>query len=168
MARWKLLSSHYLNVSDEEWEYTEQSRGTGRTIRKKYKVPRHLDVNDPGCWTEKWGPKGDEEGVINVCHEGKGNPGDITFFGDPTPEMLPLDEEAQAISDSFASKWKYKPEEFKDSYSQSLVDKFQADQANVQAAPKPAEIPGLSELTSMIGELVKQNQQVIESTTRRV
>jgi len=168
MARWKLIASHYLNVADEEWEYTEQSRGNGRTIRKKFKVPRHLDVNDPGCWTERWGPKGDEEGCINVCLEGKGNPGDITFFGDPTPEMLPLDEEAEAISASFESKWKYRPEEFKDGYSQSLVEKFQGELAAAQAKTAPVEIPGLADLTSMIGELVKQNQQVIESSSRRV
>lgn len=168
MARWKLIASHYLNVRDEEWEYTEMARGTGRTIRKKFNVPRHLDVNDPSCWTERWGPKGDEEGCINVCHEGKGNPGDITFFGEPTPEMLPLDDEAAAISASYEAKWKYRPDEFKDSYSQSLVEQFQGAMADAQSRIKPIEIPGLGELTTMIGELVKQNQQAIESATRRV
>ena len=30
MARWKLMTPHYLNVEGETWEYTENDRQTGR------------------------------------------------------------------------------------------------------------------------------------------
>ena len=49
MARWKLMTSHYLNTPGEEWEYTENDRNTGRPRRIKFPVPRLLDINDPSC-----------------------------------------------------------------------------------------------------------------------
>lgn len=164
MARWKLMTSHYLNVPGEEWEYTENDRTTGRPRRMKYPVPRLLDVRDPTCWTNQWGTTGNEEGEIIVCHEGKGEARDIVFFGDPTPDMVPVDDEARAISASFEGRWQAQPDNMAGDYSQSLVDKFQMEVAELQA--KPVEVPGLAELTQAIGALVKQNQSMVEA--RRV
>lgn len=164
MARWKLMTSHYLNVPGEEWEYTENDRTTGRPRRMKYPVPRLLDVRDPTCWTNQWGTTGNEEGEIIVCHEGKGEARDIVFFGDPTPDMVPVDDEARAISASFEGRWQAQPDNMAGDYSQSLVDKFQMEAAELQA--KPVEVPGLAELTQAIGALVKQNQSMVEA--RRV
>ncbi len=159
MARWKLMNPHYLNVENEEWEYQEVDRTSGRPIRKKFAVPRLLDPKDPSCWTVRWGRQDDEQGEIIVCWQGKGEDKDIVFFGDPTPDMTPVDDEAEAISASFAEHWRYKPEGTGD-YSQSLVDRFQSEMAEVQT--KPAEVAGLSELTQAIGKLVEQNQAMIE------
>lgn len=160
MARWKLMTSHYLNVPDEEWEYTENDRATGRPLRRKFKVPRLLDINDPGCWTSKWGTQSNEEGEIIVCLEGRGEPKDIVFTGDPTPDMEPMDDEAKAISLTYAGRWKILPESISGGYSQSLIDQFQIEMAETQS--KPAEVPGLADLTSAIGKLVEQNQKLIE------
>jgi len=165
MARWKLLVSHYLPVTDEEWEYKETDRSTGREIRKRMQVPRLLDINDPSCWTNKWGTNGNEEGEIIVCHEGRGDSKDIVFIGDPTPDMQPVDDEAREISASFEGRWSYKSDDpTAVGYSQSLVDKFQFEMAQKQSAP--VEIPGLSDLTAAIGKLVDQNQKVLESSRR--
>ena len=57
MARWKLMTPHYLNVEGEEWEYQETNRTTGRPQRTKFPVPRLLDIRDPQCWTNQWGNK---------------------------------------------------------------------------------------------------------------
>lgn len=166
MARWKLMVSHYLNVEGEEWEYNETDRKTGKMKRTRFPVPRYLDINDPSCWTSKWGVKGDEEGEIIVCQPGKGEPGDIEFHGDPTPDMLPLDDEAKAISASFEVRWSYKPDGSDVTHSQSLVDRFQVEMAEAQA--KPIEVPGLAELTAAIGRMADQNQKIVESMSRRV
>lgn len=166
MARWKLMVSHYLNVDGEEWEYKENDRVTGRQRRMKLKVPRLLDINDPTCWTNKWGSQGNEEGEVIVCHEGKGDSHDIVFYGDPTPDMSPVDDEAKAISASFEDRWNYRPTAEDGGHSQSLIDKFQIEMGEIQS--KPVEIPGLVELTTAIGKMAEQNQKLIETFARRV
>lgn len=170
MARWKLACSHYLNVPDNEWEYQEQSRTKGKPIRRRFPVPRLLDINDPGDWTNTWGPNDAAEGEIIVCHEDKGNPTDITFFGDPTPDMVPVDDEARAISATFEERWKYKPESAEVSFSQTLVDEFEEAMSNVQA--KPVEIPGLQELATAVAIMAQQNGEILktiaESAVRRI
>lgn len=164
MARWKLMTPHYLNVPGEEWEYTENDRTTGRPKRVKFPVPRLLDTRDPGAWTNRWGNKDNEDGEIIVCWEGKGDSKDIVFIGDPTPDMMPMDDEAKAISATFETRWQQKPENVAGDFSQTLVDRFQVELAEAQA--KPAEVPGMADLTSAITELVKVNQKVLEN--RRV
>lgn len=165
MARWKLMTSHYLNVPGEVWQYTENDRKTGRPKRVDFPVPRLLDPADPTCWTKTWGSQGNEEGEVIVCHDGMGESSDIVFIGDPTPDMVPVDDEAKAISASFVERWRFKPEEATSSHSQSLVDKFQIEMAGIKS--RPAEVPGLADLTAMIGKLVEQNQTAIAAITRR-
>jgi hypothetical protein len=153
MARWKLMTPHYLNVPGEEWEYTENDRTTGRPKRVKFPVPRLLDTKDPSCWTNRWGNKDNEDGEIIVCHEGKGEPTDQVFIGSPTPDMVPVDDEARAISATFESLWQAKPENMAGDYSQSLVDRFQIQMA--EASAKPIEVPGLADLVTAINGLVQ-------------
>lgn len=103
MARWRLMTPHYLNIIDPdsgeptEWVYAETDRTTGKARRKVYHVPQLLDPKDPTQLNF-----GDD---IVVCQEGKGLPKDIIFFGEPTPDMEPMDEEAEAISASLQAKW---------------------------------------------------------------
>lgn len=165
MARWKLMVAHYLNTPGEEWEYIENDRKTGRPIRHKFLVPRLMDPLDPTCWTNKWGGKNDEDGEIIVCHAGKGEPNDLVFSGDPTPDMVPMDDEAKVLSKSFEELWRYKPEDSNGTYSQSLVDKFQADMASVQT--KPTQVEGLSDLVAAISEMAKSNAAVLASLNTR-
>lgn len=96
MARWSLMNAHYLNVPGTEWEYKETT-DSGKQGRKIFPVPLHLDPNNPRDHNYP--------GEIIVCHEGKGQPKDIVFVGPPTPDMTPLDDEAQAISDSMQPAW---------------------------------------------------------------
>jgi len=94
MARFRLRCGHYLNIIDNysgeqvEWIYEETDRTTGRTNRKKYHVPMLLDAE-----------------TIVTTKADKAFPNDTVFFGDPTPDMEPLDEEAEALIESLKSKW---------------------------------------------------------------
>jgi hypothetical protein len=106
--RWSLRNAHYLKVAElpdgtkVEWEHKETSRESGRTVRKLYPVPILLDPRDPAdC---------NYPGEVIVAHEVEGAHNlrqDIIFLGEPTPEMEPLNEAAQAISDSLRSKWEH-------------------------------------------------------------
>lgn len=127
MARWKLTEPHYLNVPGTEWEQVTTDRVTQRPVRRKYPVPLHLDPRIQDDWNydsegERPFRHGDMDGSIIVCHEGKGKPNDRVFVGDPTPGMLPLDDEAKAIS----AKFKWIP-------TQRVDDGFGEAPASVQA-----------------------------------
>lgn len=104
--RWSLRNAHYLNVEQlpdgtkVEWEHKETARESGRTVRKLFPVPMLLDPNEPA--------DRNYPGEIIVAHKVDGAHNlrdDYVFSGEPTPEMEPLNDEAQAISDSLQGKW---------------------------------------------------------------
>lgn len=170
MARWKLSCSHYLNtVKPAKWRYSHADRATGELIEQEFIVPRMLDVRDPKCWTNRFsagtpvsrgGNNMDAEGEIIVCHQGKGEPSDIEFIGNPTPDMVPQDEEAQAISDSFQAHWAYKPDVPEVQFSQAIVDRSAA-----AVTPAPVQVEGLAELVAMMAEGQAQTRELIASLT---
>jgi hypothetical protein len=167
MARWKLMADHYLNCRDTKWEYKEVVQATGRERRKEVDVPRFLSIQDPGDWTNSWGNRDNQQGEIVVCHEGKGETSDITFWGDPTPDMAPVDDEARAISASFAEKWQYKPEGADTSYSQSMIDKFEIEMRNIKEKPATVEVAGLDTLVAAMAALTVQNAEIIKTLSQR-
>jgi hypothetical protein len=173
MARWKLATAHYLNVEDNKWEYQEVSRTTGKTIRIQVPVPTLLDPTDPADFTHKWGhPQqpgvvSDIEGEIIVSRGPSVDSRDVMFVGDPTPDMIPLDDEAKVISASFAERWRYKPDtDNAVNYSQILIDQFQTTMSEVVA--KPTKIEGLDALIVAMTEVVKSNQEMTKHFVRRV
>lgn len=91
MARWRLTDNHYLHgeypgEGPTQWQHTETNRDTGRVARKNYVVPAYLEKESIVC-----------QGVLN--------PRDFAFVGPPTPEMEPLDDEAEAISEQHRANW---------------------------------------------------------------
>lgn len=172
MARWKILTSMYLNTVDSaEWEYIEANRTTGKPMRKKFNVPRLIDPRAPGDWTHKWGFKDDADGECVLCQPGKGEANDIEFLGDPTPDMIPLDDEARAISAGFAERWRYKPEGSAITYSQALVDEFESEMADTQSKPAPpVQIEGLADLVAVMAQQAEATQAILASlaSNRRV
>ncbi len=170
MARWKLMVAHYLNVEGTKWEYKEVSRTTGKEVRVQPTVPLYLDPRDHNDFTHKWGQQAhpgvhsDIEGEIIVSRGPSVDPKDIVFVGDPTPDMVPLDDEAKAISATFAERWRYKPEAAPGNYSQSLVDQFQIAMAD--SSTKSAKVEGLDELVLAIKEMAKVNQEIIRNQVR--
>lgn len=103
MARWKVTAKHYIHAEQygqpSEWERTEMNIDTGRNFRKLYKVPMLIDPEDPGCINK-------HEGICVVARKGTDHPGDIVFFGPPTADMEPLDEEARKETEAERPKWK--------------------------------------------------------------
>ena len=143
MARWELMTDHYSNTEEgAEWEHNETDLVTGKANRKRFPVPTYL-------------PKG-----TIVCR-GRGQRGDIAILGDPTPDMVPLDDEAEAISATFHEHWAYKPDTVARDYSQSLI----ADMADRMT--QPVKIEGLEELVASVGTMAKQNQELIDGLVRR-
>lgn len=163
MARWKLVTPHYLNSPGVVWEYNEVDRKTGRQVRHTFPVPRYIDPRDPLDWTVRWGNRDNEDGEVIVCHLGRGAPEDITFIGDPTPDMIPVDDEAKSITAGFVNRWKMAPEQIPMTYSQSLIDQLQIDMAEITSHPtSTAKVEGLTELIAAIAALVKSNEALVE------
>ena len=72
--------------------------------------------------------------------------------------MIPVDDEARELSATFELQWKAKPEALAGDYSQSLIDRFESEMADIRS--KPAEVPGLADLVTVIGKLVESNQKI--------
>lgn len=146
MARWKLSSTHYLNVPGVEWEHSETDLFSGRLNRKRYPVPMYLDPKDP---IDCNGRRRDE---LIVCHEGKGERLDIIFVGDPTPDMVPLDDEAEEISHSLAGRWVHPIESLPE--TQSML-------------PAEIEVAGMADLVKAMTDVQKQNQELVKVLVER-
>jgi hypothetical protein len=161
------MNAHYLNLaSPVEWEHIEIAGGKQR--RARFAVPRLLDPRDPGDWNSRWGQRnsgnmvGNEDGEIHVCLPGQGEPSDYEFLGDPTPDMMPIDDEAREISARFSDRWSYRPEEAEVGFSQSLVDGFkEAMEASRQ--PETVKIEGLTELMAMMAQSQKMIAEALSA-----
>jgi len=165
MARWYLREAHYLNVPGTEWEYKESDRETGRQARRIYPVPLYLDPKDPADLTDR------ENGWVVVSHRyDKAHPRDVVFTGPPTPNMEPIDDEAQAISQSYIDKgaWIHPIDSLNMTYSQSILSEFEQKLASllsgrVDMTPPPnVSTAGVSqkqfdELQSTVKQLLEQN-----------
>ena len=174
MARWKLTEAHYLKVPGTAWEYNSIDRRTGRPKREVFSVPLQLDPKsiddlskhgqpDPGF------PSRDIEDYIIVVTDVVGgvNQRDVVFEGKPTPGMLPLDDEAKAISaECSKGLWKPTPGVDDDSQRESFANKVIDDlmgqmntlKEEVRTAPA---IEGMSELISTMTAMTKQNSEII-------
>lgn len=159
MARWRLTASHYLRTTDKTYfRYTETDRKTGRPKETNFEVPRLLDVNDPSYWTEIIVPK--EEGYINVSDGTNPKPDDIVFIGPPTPDMLPLDDGAKAISAKYVKVWNA-PKDGEKSYSESVLDQL-TEKLNQTRTTAETPAQGVGEALAAIAKVMEQNQRLME------
>jgi hypothetical protein len=106
--RWRLITGHYLKVpalpdgTVVEWEHKETNRANGRSVRKLYPVPMLLDPNDPADYNYPG------EIIVALAVDGARNErNDYIFVGEPTPEMEPLNEAAEALTASLRHKWEH-------------------------------------------------------------
>lgn len=118
MAKWRLTASHYLSVPGIEWEYRETDRGTGKQNRMVLPVPLLLDPKDPTVCNR------DGDCIVTRGEPGRG---EFQFFGDPTPDMEPLDDEARAISAEQEPLWQHPIDSLPSNgdYSASLIASFE-------------------------------------------
>ena len=172
MARWRLLQPHYLNVPGNEWEYKETNRDTGRQARKVFAVPQFLNPNDAADHNYR------EDGDIIVSDGNNAQRKDIIFVGPPTPDMEPLDDEAQAISDAERPKWQQPIESLPgQGYSASLLSQFEAQLAALVAGntAKPASAMSVSgvdpsafeALQQQVAALMEKNAELEAKVLRR-
>jgi hypothetical protein len=100
------MAAHYLNVpvlpdgTRVEWEHKETSMANGRSVRKLFQIPIVLNPGDSAdC---------NYPGEIIVAHDVEGARvprQDYIFIGPPTPDMEPLNEEAEAITERLREGW---------------------------------------------------------------
>lgn len=168
MARWRLQQPHYLNVlvdgKPAEWEYKEVDRTTGKSGRKVYPVPLLLDPREPGDYNYP--------GEIIVAQGKNPNPKDIIFFGPPTPDMEPLDDEAQALTDKEAPKWNHPIDDlpagggYAGTLLSGLEKQLAALVANMPAQPAaPVSVAGVStedfaKLQEQVATLMARNAEL--------
>lgn len=158
MARFQLTAPHYLNVPDNEWEYKEVDRTTGKEKRHLRKVPMYLHPEDPSNWnqiTERL-PNGQiADGLIIVSTKADPQfPKDIIFIGAPTMDMIPLDDEAKVMIAELQGKWKHPINDLSGSFAEQLPILWQ--QQIEMANAKKSEAPNVS--MKELDELRRQNQ----------
>lgn len=161
MARWQLTEPHYLNTKDTKWEFETKNRTTGRSERKQFNVPTHLDPNIESDWNyqDRIG-NNIVDGKIVVCWEGKGEDRDIVFEGAPTPGMLPIDDEAKEIS----AKFDWIPTAGLDensqfnSFAQKKLIEFTEQLRSTTAAPA---IEGMAEFMKTMAQMMAQQTQIL-------
>lgn len=165
MARWRLTQPHYLNVPGTEWEYKETNRVSGKQATKRFPVPLYLDPEDV---SEQTPPN---SGMIVVTDKAnRAFPHDIVFVGPPTPDMDPLDEEAEAISEAESKKWVHPIDSLPGNYSASLLTAFEAQLAELMSKqPVRTQLPqpsaGVSKedfdaLQSQVAQLMARNAEL--------
>jgi hypothetical protein len=107
-------------------------------------------------------------GIVVVSDGHNSKPSDIVFEGDPTPGMLPLDDEAREISARFEKKWATPGrvyEEAEGSYAGRMMDQYVESQGKVNmllAEASHREIPGMSDFMQVMTNMMKQNQQIMQ------
>lgn len=178
MARWKLTEAHYLKVPGTQWEYNSIDRRTGRPKREIFSVPLQLDPKSIDDLT-KYGqpdptfPSRDVEDYIIVVTDTAGvNQRDVVFEGKPTPGMLPLDDDAKAIT-AACSKGMWEPTAGTDddsaraSLSNKVIDDLMGQMNTLKdEVHKAPQVEGLGELLGMMGAMMKQNQDILASLVK--
>ncbi len=165
-ARWRLAAAHYLKVDGNFWEYTEVDRTTGRPKRTQFPVPQMLNPEDPNDWNYVYSKDGfgkpDSGEIIVANARSDEGPRDIIFLSDPTPDMVPLNDEAKAISADFAKKrqWQHPIDSLPGTYADEMIKDMskELDALRSQVAP-PSE--GITELLTAMTAMMKQNQELI-------
>lgn len=147
MARFRLMkipnNGHYLNTDPPtEWEQVEVDQKTGRQVRHRYKVPMHLDPDDPFCHTHP------ETGDIFLStRRDPAFPRDLVFVGQPTLGMEALDAEGEAM---LAKLPQHGP-----------MSEFALPSTGGFGPAAPAAAPVASELTSLLAQLQAQNAVLV-------
>lgn len=173
-ARWKLTEAHYLKVKGIFWEHNQVDRKTGKPVRKQYPVPLFLDplsLDDMvthGQMDPNLPSNNPEDWMIVVAHGESTFTKDVIFDGEPTPGMLPLNDEARAISEKF-SKGQWQPtqgideESQRNSYANAVINGLldQVHTLKENAASGGQTISGMSEFMETMQAMMKQQTEII-------
>jgi hypothetical protein len=167
--RWRLTNPHYLNVFELpdgtrcEWEHKETARETGRMVRKLYPVPVLLNPADAAdC---------NYPGEVIVAHEVDGAHNlarDIIFHGPPTPEMEPLNEAAQALTDIERDRWTHPIESLPANGGMTSDEQtFMAKMMEAFARVAPPPVASVAVTQAQYDELKEQVAKLTEALVAR-
>jgi hypothetical protein len=170
MARWRLTAPHYLKVEGTKWEYTETDRTSGRPKRTQFDVPTYLNPDWETDWnyTERDGMGRVVEGMVVVSDGHNPQPKDIIFDGTVTPDMAPMDEEAEAITKSMQSTWVNPMGEQafpSNGFAEALIESLQKQMAEA-SVKQSSDTGGLAEVLAGMTAIMKQNSDMLASIAR--
>lgn len=160
MARWRLTVAHYVFTDPPtEWEYKETDRNTGKQNRMVSKVPRLLDPKDPSdC---------NRDGECIVTDGNNSHRGDVRILGNPTPDMEPLDKEAEAITQRFIDNGTWNRQQDGEVFGEGLLNKFLAEIAKVQSGqPVPTSVSANAVDPKAFAELQTQVKELLETNAK--
>lgn len=167
--RWRLTSAHYLNVPGTEWERQELNMQSQSMARQRFVVPMLVDPKDPKS------TRGQPEDEVYVAHEGSKYSRDIIFIGDPTPEMEPMNEEAEAITNRLRPSWSHPVDALPGTFNQSMLIGLekQLAEAIARAGGIPKEAPNVggvsaedfAALQAQVQTLMEQNAALLAQLT---
>ena len=173
MARWRLTEPHYLNVDGTKWEYSEVDRITGRPKRVQFPVPQYLNPNYEDDLKSFGQGQGDVSTWDIIVSDGN-NPGpkDVIFKekdgspGQPTPGMLPLDDDAREITARYSKVWDAPSEgpSFTQRLEESLINQMTELRDSVKQAPQ---VEGLAELMATMTSMMKQQTEILAKLAER-
>lgn len=158
MARFRLTAKHYLNVTVPGrkiiWRYEEVSRD-GIANQSEFPVPLYLDPED-----QRW--QNSPEGIVVATEASKEHPRDYILQGEPTIDMEPLDDEAQALRESLMPKWtnpvESLPAQGLNPGEQAFIDAFAKQMG--QFAPQQTNVD-IKALQEQMKALQEQNAQLM-------
>lgn len=155
MAKWRLTAAHYLNVPGTEYEYKETDRVSGRQARQVFPVPLLLDPKDPSCCNR--------DGDCIVVQGEPAGRGEYEFVGEPTPDMEPLNAEAEAISDRHREKWKHPIDSLPvngEDYGSALIKAFERQISELIKSGAATPAQPVSAATVSVDEFKALQEQV--------
>jgi hypothetical protein len=151
---WRLRDHHYLNVPNTFYIKREVDGETQEMIEHKYPVPRLLRLDDPKACNAG-------DGVVLVSTDSQAkmiNARMWIFDGEPTPDMEPQNDAAEAISAQFRPRWLKPFEELHATGGGS--GNFAKDLENALARVLDSAAAGKSTPTSSEGILAEINAQM--------
>jgi hypothetical protein len=143
------------------WEQIETTV-TGEQVRKQYPVPKYLHPEDPKSWTvvTTFDQAGRPVlGDVIVAHAGTNQGKDWVFEGAPTPDMTPLDAEAEEISSHLTVKPGYGDEIPDGGYAGAVLESLSSELAKAMTATR--ESPKMDELLGAMAKMMEQNASLI-------
>lgn len=159
MARFQLKAKHYLNVTIPGrkiiWRYSEESRD-GIANEQEFPVPLYLDPEDPRWHNDK------ELGIVVTTEADPAHPRDYILKGEPTIDMEPLDEEAEALRASLMPKWTNPIESLPAQLSPGEQAFMEAMMKQFAGVMNPQPQIDISLLTKRLDELEAQNKALQE------
>jgi hypothetical protein len=160
--QWRLKSPHYLNVPGTHWEQNETNRSTGKAARTVHSVGLLLNPDDPSDCDRNG------EIIVYTAIEGLRAPKfGHQFIGEPTPEMEPINDEAEAISASLQKKWDRPFDTFQTSSEGEFSERLLAgiEKALNKASQSTGDVPGatvvpISEYNALKDQMAQMQEQM--------